>query len=149
MSPVASISVYKHHQSTMSNSIRSSDLALKLADIHKYEDDIYYSPRYADDHHEYRHVALPKQLAKYVPQGRLMTEAEWRGLGVKQSQGWVHYMIHNPEPHILLFRRDKDPIPATQTVAPSNTVTNSTKENKINGQQQANAAGGRVGGMVA
>lgn len=23
----------------------------------------------------------------------------------EQSQGWVHYMIHEPEPHILLFRR--------------------------------------------
>ncbi len=34
-----------------------------------------------------------------------MTEAEWRGLGVQQSQGWIHYMIHEPEPHILLFRR--------------------------------------------
>ena len=26
-------------------------------------------------------------------------------LGVQQSQGWVHYMIHEPEPHVLLFRR--------------------------------------------
>ena len=25
-----------------------------------------------------------------------MTEAEWRGLGVQQSQGWIHYMIHQP-----------------------------------------------------
>lgn len=22
-----------------------------------------------------------------------------------QSRGWMHYAIHNPEPHILLFRR--------------------------------------------
>lgn len=34
-----------------------------------------------------------------------MTESEWRGLGVQQSHGWVHYLIHEPEPHILLFRR--------------------------------------------
>ena len=34
-----------------------------------------------------------------------MTEDEWRGIGVQQSQGWIHYMIHHPEPHILLFRR--------------------------------------------
>eukprot|EP00842_Homolaphlyctis_polyrhiza_P001017 jgi/Hompol1/1916/HPOL_002795-RA len=66
------------------------------------EDDIYYSPKYNDDVYEYRHVSVPK------PIGRLLEEWEWRGLGIKQSPGWVHYMIHNPEPHILLFRREKD-----------------------------------------
>ena len=30
---------------------------------------------------------------------------EWRGMGVQQSHGWVHYAIHPPEPHVLLFRR--------------------------------------------
>ena len=30
---------------------------------------------------------------------------EWRALGVQQSRGWVHYAIHKPEPHIMLFRR--------------------------------------------
>lgn len=29
---------------------------------------------------------------------------EWRQLGVQQSRGWVHYAIHRPEPHIMLFR---------------------------------------------
>ena len=43
-----------------------------------------------------RHVQLPKDLAKLVPKSHLMTEAEWRGLGVQQSQGWIHYMIHQP-----------------------------------------------------
>lgn len=37
-----------------------------------------------------------------------MPEDEWRGLGVVQSPGWFHYMIHAPEPHILLFKRVKD-----------------------------------------
>lgn len=32
-------------------------------------------------------------------------QAEWRGLGVQQSRGWVHYAIHRPEPHIMLFRQ--------------------------------------------
>lgn len=36
-----------------------------------------------------------------------MTETEWRSIGVQQSRGWIHYMIHKPEPHILLFRRPK------------------------------------------
>lgn len=25
---------------------------------------------------------------------KLLTEAEWRHLGVQQSRGWVHYEIH-------------------------------------------------------
>ena len=52
-----------------------------------------------------RHVVLPKDIAKLVPKTHLMTENEWRAIGVQQSRGWVHYMVHQPEPHILLFRR--------------------------------------------
>ena len=74
--------------------------------------------------YEYRHDILPKEIATKVPTGRLLTESEWRHLGVQQSLGWVHFMIHEPgksfqrdslsflscfffhlEPHILLFRR--------------------------------------------
>lgn len=43
-----------------------------------------------------RHVMLPKDIAKRVPKTHLMSETEWRNLGVQQSQGWVHYMIHQP-----------------------------------------------------
>ncbi len=25
---------------------------------------------------------------------------------MQQSRGWVHYAIHRPEPHIMLFRCD-------------------------------------------
>jgi cyclin-dependent kinase regulatory subunit CKS1 len=46
--------------------------------------------------YEYRHVILPKEIAKKVPKGRLLTEHEWRHLGVQQSLGWVHFMIHEP-----------------------------------------------------
>jgi hypothetical protein len=42
----------------------------------------------------YRHVILPKDLAKTLPKSRLLTEAEWRGIGVQQSRGWQHYAIH-------------------------------------------------------
>ncbi|XP_041366269.1 cyclin-dependent kinases regulatory subunit-like [Gigantopelta aegis] len=66
---------------------------------------IYYSDKYTDNAYEYRHVMLPKDLTKLVPRTHLMSEAEWRSLGVQQSHGWVHYMKHEPEPHILLFRR--------------------------------------------
>merc|ERR1712241_284380 len=66
---------------------------------------IYYSDKYYDEHYEYRHVMLPKDIAKMVPKTHLMSESEWRAIGVQQSQGWIHYERHEPEPHILLFRR--------------------------------------------
>jgi cyclin-dependent kinase regulatory subunit CKS1 len=47
---------------------------------------------------------------------RLMSELEWRGIGVQQSRGWVHYEVHRPEPHILLFRRPLHTNPATGMV---------------------------------
>ncbi|UXI15488.1 aquaporin-9 [Sarcoptes scabiei] len=67
--------------------------------------EFYYSDKYQDDKYEYRHVVLPKEYVKLIPKTHLMSESEWRALGVKQSKGWIHYMIHEPEPHILLFRR--------------------------------------------
>ena len=39
------------------------------------------------------------------------SQAEWRGLGVQQSRGWVHYAIHRPEPHIMLYRCVSRPVP--------------------------------------
>ena len=55
---------------------------------------------------------------------RLLSEAEWRGVGITQSLGWEHYEVHGtllipplyiflipsvaPEPHVLLFRRLKN-----------------------------------------
>ncbi|KAI1731425.1 cyclin-dependent kinase regulatory subunit domain-containing protein [Ditylenchus destructor] len=69
--------------------------------------DFYYSNKYEDDEYEYRHVHVTKEVAKLVPRNRLMSESEWRSLGIQQSPGWIHYMIHSPERHILLFRRPK------------------------------------------
>ncbi|KAM4880322.1 cyclin-dependent kinases regulatory subunit 1 isoform 1-T1 [Sylvia borin] len=62
---------------------------------------IYYSDKYDDEEFEYRHVMLPKDIAKLVPKTHLLSESEWRNLGVQQSQGWVHYMIHEA-PHPAL-----------------------------------------------
>mmetsp|Transcript_4341 Transcript_4341/g.8550 ORF Transcript_4341/g.8550 Transcript_4341/m.8550 type:complete len:100 (+) Transcript_4341:303-602(+) len=92
---------------------------------------IVYSEKYYDDAYEYRHVILPKDIARCVPQDRLMDETEWRSLGVQQSRGWVHYAIHRPEPHILLFRREKDYGQNTATtveaVVPANNDCNAAK----------------------
>ena len=43
-----------------------------------------------------RHVVLPKTLVKESSRNKLLTEAEWRALGVQQSRGWVHFMLHEP-----------------------------------------------------
>ena len=64
------------------------------------------------------HVILPRELAKQLPKNRLLSETEWRGIGVQQSRGWVHYAIHRPEPHILLFRRPLGTDPTTGKVDP-------------------------------
>ncbi len=99
---------------------------------------IHYSERYSDDEYEYRHVILPKPLFKMIPKNffspdnsgtlRLLSEEEWRGIGITQSLGWEHYEVHGkpdlrfqtfcilncsllaaaPEPHVLLFRRPKN-----------------------------------------
>ncbi|GMM34438.1 cyclin-dependent protein kinase regulatory subunit [Saccharomycopsis crataegensis] len=83
----------------------------------EFQDSIHYSPRYSDDAYEYRHVMLPKQMLKIIPSDyfnsetgtlRILLEDEWRGLGITQSLGWVHYETHAPEPHILLFKRQKN-----------------------------------------
>ena len=66
--------------------------------------DIIYSDKYQDKKYEYKHVVLPKNYAMDMP-NRLLTETEWRSLGIYQSKGWEHYSIFKPEPHVLLFRR--------------------------------------------
>ncbi|MCJ1468953.1 Cyclin-dependent kinases regulatory subunit (Cell division control protein cks1) [Pseudocyphellaria aurata] len=80
----------------------------------EFKDSIHYSSRYSDDEYEYRHVQLPKEMVKKIPKDyfdplkgtlKLLWEEEWRGLGITQSLGWEHYEVHEPEPHILLFKR--------------------------------------------
>ena len=78
-----------------------------------FPDEIEYSDKYYDDAYEYRHVMLPKKAYAIMAKGRLLTELEWRTLGVTMSRGWEHYAIHRPEPHILLFRRLKGTDPVT------------------------------------
>jgi len=73
---------------------------------------IYYSPTYSDHEYEYRHVILPdgrdlldfrrSLLGKHE---RLLSEIEWRALGLQMSPGWEHYGNYDPEPEIMLFRR--------------------------------------------
>lgn len=89
-----------------SSHVAEEELEKRERDILEHSGDIFYSKRYSDDQYEYRHVILPKQISKYYKADRLLSEVEWRSLGIQQSPGWIHYMIHKPEPHVLLFRRD-------------------------------------------
>ena len=66
---------------------------------------IEYSEKYNDENYEYRHVIMPKELAKSLPRSTLMSEQEWRNAGIQMSRGWQHFMNHRPERHIFLFRR--------------------------------------------
>ncbi|VDN56018.1 unnamed protein product [Dracunculus medinensis] len=52
-----------------------------------------------------RHVIIPRTLVKFVPKDRLMTENEWRDLGIQQSRGWENYMVHARELHNDFRRR--------------------------------------------
>jgi len=82
--------------------------------LEEFAESIHYSSRYSDNEYEYRHVQLPKNMLKKIPADyfdtskgtlKLLWEDEWRGLGITQSLGWEHYEVHEPEPHILLFKR--------------------------------------------
>ncbi|KAL1407527.1 hypothetical protein Q8F55_006960 [Vanrija albida] len=89
----------------MSKPAKSFNPDEKRRAIEQYHEKINYSNRYSDDEWEYRHVILPKPLAKFVPPG-ILAEEVWRGLGIRQSPGWEMYMRH--EPHVLLFRRPRN-----------------------------------------
>jgi len=94
------------------------------AKLEEFIDSIHYSARYSDNEFEYRHVQLPKAMLKAIPKDyfsdpskyllKLLWEEEWRGLGITQSLGWEHYEVHEPEPHMLLFKRPLNYVPPSQ-----------------------------------
>ena len=100
--------------------------------------EIEYSEKYADDRYEYRHVILPREVAKRLPvPHRLLSETEWRMLGVMQSRGWQHYEVHKPEPHVLLFRRPLGTDPHTGRAPDGNTgKENLSSASNLQPQQQ-------------
>ena len=66
--------------------------------------EIDYGDYYQDDVYEYKNIALPRDLFERKPKG-LLSEDQWRQLGIKQTQGWEHWACFRPEPHVLMFRR--------------------------------------------
>lgn len=74
---------------------------------------------------------MPHDLARLVPKSHLMTETEWRNLGVQQSPGWIHYMLHAPEPQVLLFRRPLAQEQETQTNQASTSESTDTQVTRM------------------
>lgn len=64
-----------------------------------------------------------------------MSEREWRGIGIQQSIGWVHYMIHEPEPHVILFRRPKSEVEA-EVQAEEEAEEEGTEENETENKSE-------------
>lgn len=54
-----------------------------------------------------RHVYLPPDIAPTVPVTHLMTESEWRNLGIQMSTGWMHYMENSSSEHLVCVLTDK------------------------------------------
>mmetsp|Transcript_4003 Transcript_4003/g.11183 ORF Transcript_4003/g.11183 Transcript_4003/m.11183 type:complete len:147 (-) Transcript_4003:182-622(-) len=73
--------------------------------VQSWSDETDYSEKYCDDVFEYRRVTVPRAMLPFFPQGRCMTDDEWRKLGITMSRGWEHYDQHAPEANVLLFRR--------------------------------------------
>ena len=96
----------------------------------KFPDEFEYSDKFCDSFYEYRHVLLTKRafllindiFNKEKKGQRVLTEYEWRTLGIQQSAGWENYIVLPNEPNVLLFRRPKDINPRTgQTSSDYNT----------------------------
>lgn len=47
-----------------------------------YPEEIEYSDKYTDEFYEYRHVILPKNTFKKITKNKILSEMEWRELGV-------------------------------------------------------------------
>jgi cyclin-dependent kinase regulatory subunit CKS1 len=77
-------------------------------DLHslRYRGEISSSDKYYDDTYEYRHVILPKEISRRDPRDHLLSEDEWRALGIQMSVGLIHCHRHFPEPNILLFPQE-------------------------------------------
>lgn len=65
-----------------------------------------YSKKYYDEEFEYRHVKVPDLVLEKLPKPPvLLSQADMTNIGLHLSQGWINYLRHKPEPHILLVRR--------------------------------------------
>eukprot|EP00537_Pseudo-nitzschia_pungens_P008048 CAMPEP_0172355882 /NCGR_PEP_ID=MMETSP1060-20121228/266_1 /TAXON_ID=37318 /ORGANISM="Pseudo-nitzschia pungens, Strain cf. cingulata" /LENGTH=114 /DNA_ID=CAMNT_0013075743 /DNA_START=79 /DNA_END=424 /DNA_ORIENTATION=+ len=103
---------------------------------------IEYSEKYADDLNEYRHVILPKELAKTLPKSRLLSELSGEELVCNRVEGGniMPFTVPNPtffffvDPLVLTLKAD-ELIPKWNGRPERNTVPN-INANQTNGKQQ-------------
>ena len=74
---------------------------------------IEYSEKYNDSTYEYRHVILPKPLAKSIPQQKLLSESGWRGIGVQQVRACACFVVA-----LAAARRERTTAIAAASLAP-------------------------------
>lgn len=67
-----------------------------------------YSSLYSDNEYDYIHVTLGNALFEKITPFQLFKQSEWSALGIDLSKQWKHYTFFKPEPHILLFRKEKE-----------------------------------------
>ncbi len=72
-----------------------------------------YMERYSVGEEEHREVhlsaaAFDQLLELTCDTPTILQEAQWRGLGVEQSPGWMHIGEAPGKPHVLLFCRPQD-----------------------------------------
>lgn len=105
-----------------------------------YPEKIEYSDKYYDSAYEYRHVILPRNVYKKIRDKGLLSEEEWRALGISQSRGWVHYLIFPPEPNVLMFRRPigTDPLTGLAPFEATMRVNQNETEKAKNLEYEAN-----------
>ncbi len=51
--------------------------------MYHFADQIYYSDKYYDETYEYRHVMLTKEAFDKMPKDKLLSEEEWKKIGVQ------------------------------------------------------------------
>ena len=69
-----------------------------------FPNEIKYTEKYRTGDYEYTHVILPKTFLSKLT-GKVMTDKDWKNLGINISSSWENYMVYAPEPHVILFRR--------------------------------------------
>mmetsp|Transcript_13808 Transcript_13808/g.14363 ORF Transcript_13808/g.14363 Transcript_13808/m.14363 type:complete len:88 (-) Transcript_13808:190-453(-) len=70
-----------------------------------YPSEIRYSDKYVTGSYEYTSVILPKSSLNKIDEKKTMSYEKLKNLGVQISSNWIHYMVHEPEPHVILLRR--------------------------------------------
>ncbi len=70
-----------------------------------YPEEIKYSDKYYALDYEYTSVILPKKYLPYVSEKKTLNFEQMKSLGIEISPDWENYLVHEPEPHVILLRR--------------------------------------------